>query len=211
MADIKAYRPKAQSISQGQVLTRPYTWQEARLIVSEMAEQLAMELSRRGKQSALFTLWVCYDPASLEQDLRYEGEIVLDHYGRLCPAPVGGSCREKRPTASAAAIIPLMTGLYDQCADDMLLVRRLNLSAAELRDMGAADGMGEQLDMFTDYEQAEKERQTREQEEGRQMALQQSILALQERFGRATVFRAQDLTEAATTLTRSRQVGGHKE
>ena len=73
MADIKAYRPRQSSISQGQVLHRPYTYDEARLIVREMAEQLAMQLAERKQLSCLFTLWVGYDAASLEGDLRYTG------------------------------------------------------------------------------------------------------------------------------------------
>ena len=44
MADIKTYKPAANSIGSGQVLHRPYTTEKARLVVREMTEQLVLDL-----------------------------------------------------------------------------------------------------------------------------------------------------------------------
>ena len=44
MADIKAYRPAANSLSVGQVLAKPYPFDKARLIVREMTDQLVLDL-----------------------------------------------------------------------------------------------------------------------------------------------------------------------
>ncbi len=44
MADIKAYKPEAKSVGSGQVLTCPYTFDKARMVVWEMADQLALDL-----------------------------------------------------------------------------------------------------------------------------------------------------------------------
>ena len=41
MAAIKAYRPESNSLSSGQVLAEPYTWQKARVVVKEMADAAA--------------------------------------------------------------------------------------------------------------------------------------------------------------------------
>ena len=42
IADIKAYRPETSSISSGQVLQQPYPFEKARLVLSEMADLLAL-------------------------------------------------------------------------------------------------------------------------------------------------------------------------
>lgn len=71
-----------------------------------------------------------YDPSSLEGNLRYEGEVVVNHYGHLVPAPAGGSLRQKPSTDSSRTIMALMTLIFEQCADELLLFRHLNLCAA---------------------------------------------------------------------------------
>lgn len=46
--DVKAYKPDTKSISSGQVLTRPYSFDETTVIVREMAELLALDLVDKG-------------------------------------------------------------------------------------------------------------------------------------------------------------------
>ena len=48
IADIKAYKPESSSIGSGQVLQCPYTAERARLVVKEMADQLALDLVGKG-------------------------------------------------------------------------------------------------------------------------------------------------------------------
>ena len=58
IADIKAYRPKAHSLSVGQVLPRPYAYDEARLVFAEMLERLSMDLVNKGLAPSCLTFWV---------------------------------------------------------------------------------------------------------------------------------------------------------
>ena len=44
---IKTYKPVTNSLSEGQVLTRPYKFDEAKLIVKEMSENLSLSLVKR--------------------------------------------------------------------------------------------------------------------------------------------------------------------
>ena len=44
MADIKAYRPASNSLGSGQVLQCPYESEKAKLVLREMADQLALDL-----------------------------------------------------------------------------------------------------------------------------------------------------------------------
>ncbi len=46
--DIRAYKPENNSISSGQVLSEPYNYDGAKLIVKEMTELLTLDLVRKG-------------------------------------------------------------------------------------------------------------------------------------------------------------------
>ena len=45
---IKGYKPSAKSVGSGQVLHRPYKFEEGRLILKEMSDALALDLSDKG-------------------------------------------------------------------------------------------------------------------------------------------------------------------
>ena len=134
MEDIKAYKPRSSSVSNGQVLHRPYTWEEAKIIVREMAEQLALDLVKRKQVTNLVNLWVSYDEKSLDGVLgqQYRGKIVLSYYNKIIPAPAGGSVRLEQRTNSARAIAAAMVRLYEQITDDTLLIRRIGLAAGNV-------------------------------------------------------------------------------
>ena len=109
MADIKAYRPRAHSLSVGQVLPRPYAFGEARLVFAEMAEQLAMDLVSKGLATDRATFWVAFDPVSLER-CAYEGPVVVDYYGGSTPGTPAAPCawdpQRQRPDAARGAAPP---------------------------------------------------------------------------------------------------------
>ena len=48
IAEIKAYRPESNSISSGQVLQSPYTFEKARVVIREMTEALVFDLVEKG-------------------------------------------------------------------------------------------------------------------------------------------------------------------
>ena len=100
LADIKSYRPKANSRSVGQVLSRPYKFEEARLVFSEMIDQLVMDLIARETRTKELSFWVSFDPISLEELPSYDGPVSLDYYGRLHPCHVVGTVRLRAHTLS---------------------------------------------------------------------------------------------------------------
>ena len=63
IADIKAYQPENRSISQGQVLSCPYSFEKGRLIVKEMTDQLVLDLVQKGLVTDQMILTVGYDTA----------------------------------------------------------------------------------------------------------------------------------------------------
>ena len=86
--DIKSYTPEKKSISEGQVLLRPYSYDEVRTIVIEMAERLSFSLLEKDLVTRQITLSLGYDIDSLsdpEVAKKYMGNITKDFYGRSIP------------------------------------------------------------------------------------------------------------------------------
>ena len=96
IADIKAYKPNSNSVGSGQVLHYPYTFEQARLIVMEMADLLALDLMDKGLVTDQIVLTVGYDRENLTDPVRnksYKGPVAVDRYGRR---EIGrASCRER--------------------------------------------------------------------------------------------------------------------
>ncbi len=69
--------------------------------------------------------------------------------------------------------------------------------------------VGEQLDMFTDYEgRAEARRE--EEDLAAERRRQEAILAIRQRYGKNAILKGMNLQEDGTTIERNRQIGGHK-
>ena len=58
---VKAYRPETNSLSSGQVLSEPYTFQKARVVVQEMADAVALDLVSKRLVTDQMVLTVGYD------------------------------------------------------------------------------------------------------------------------------------------------------
>lgn len=61
IADIKKYKPSTNSISSGQVLGCAYDYDRARIVVKEMADEIALELVSERKVTQSVTLTLGYD------------------------------------------------------------------------------------------------------------------------------------------------------
>lgn len=86
--EIKAYIPENNSISSGQVLHRPYNYEETKLIVKEMTELLTLDLVRKKLVTNQIVLTIGYDIENLmNRNISeiYKGEITVDRYGRKVP------------------------------------------------------------------------------------------------------------------------------
>ncbi len=100
----------------------------------------------------------------------------------------------------------LVTSLYDRIVDPGLLVRRFNVAACNVVPADANSGSYVQMDLFTDFDALEKQRE----EEKREKNMQEAILKLQEKFGKNAVLKGMNLQEGATTIRRNSQIGGHR-
>ncbi len=82
---VKAYKPSSKSTGAGQVLLRPYEYEETRIIVKEMTDQLVLDLVDKNLVTDQIVLTVGYDISNLsdpERRKRYKGQVKTDYYGR---------------------------------------------------------------------------------------------------------------------------------
>ena len=195
MADIKAYKSDGHSLSNGQVLSRPYKYQEAKLVYREMIEVLGTDMFSKNLVTQCFTWWVSYDYKSLESCPLYDGPLSIDFYGRIHPKHSNGTVRLPSLTNNIQIITPPMMKSFDTRTDHRLLYRRLGVCANDVKE----DSGIYQLDMFLNYEELERDRK-----------LQGAMLQVRKKYGPNALFKGMNLMPGATTLERNQQIGGHK-
>ena len=195
MEDIKRYRPSSSSLSSGQVLARPYPFHQARIVISEMAEQLSLELVEKALTAEAMVLHVSYDRENCSSG-RYTGLERLDYLGRRVPAPAHGTVSFDGPTSSTSKILSSVLSLFDQIVDHRLTTRALNLAAIRI---SRESEIPLQFDMFCDY-----------QREARERSLQRAMISMHKKYGKNAVLRGHDLLDGATLIERNSQIGGHK-
>ena len=215
IADCKAYKPESKSLSEGQVLTRPYTFDEGRIVISEMADHVSMDLVRKGLLTDQVVVHVGYDIENLTDPKRaakYKGPVTTDHYGRQVPKHAHGSQNLGRYTSSTKRIMEAVCDVYDRIVDKSLTVRRFNVIVTHLLYENEVDEEPafEQLDMFTDYETAEKERQSEKAELDRERRMQDALLRIRDRYGKNSIVKGLNMRESATAMERNKQIGGHR-
>ena len=195
MADIKSYRSEGHSLSNGQVLPRPYKYEEARNAFKEMIEVLASDLFAKNLVTRGCTWWVSYDYKSLEVCPSYDGPVSVDFYGRLHPKHSGGTVKLATLTNSLKLIMAPMVRQFDEKTDHRLLYRRLGVCAMDV----AEDTGMYQMNMFVDYDALDRDRR-----------LTAAMLEVRRKYGANAVFKGMNMLEGATTLERNLQIGGHK-
>ena len=215
MAQIKAYRPSTNSTGAGQVLTEPYPFEKARLIVREMADQLALDLVSRGLVTDQIVLTAGYDIENLTDPVRrrkYTGEITTDYYGRQVPKHAHGTANLGEKTASAKKITEAAVDLFARTANKELLVRRVYITANHIEDAAANEAKAgfQQLDLFADLARDPAEKEREERQRAREKSMQEAVVALKKKFGKNAVLKGMNLEEGATARERNRQIGGHK-
>ena len=68
----------------------------------------------------------------------------------------------------------------------------------------------EQLDLFTDYEEKQEEKEKEEAALLRERKMQLAILDIKKKYGKNAVMKANNLQNKATAIERNGQIGGHR-
>lgn len=211
IASIKAYKPESTSTSAGQVLTRPYTFDETRIIILEMVDKLVLELVEKGMMTDQIVLMVGYDIENLtdpERRAAYKGEIKTDHYGRQVPKHARGTANMGKHTSSTKLITEKTLELFERIVDKKLLTRRLSITANHLLSEGEVQSSvgAVQLTLFDDPDDIAQ----READEAREKRMQKAVLDIKNKFGPNAVLRGTSFQEGATAKERNESIGGHK-
>ena len=211
IADIKAYRPQTNSLSSGQVLSCPYSFDKAKLVMREMTELLVRDLVRKELVTNQLVITVGYDRECLtnpEICQSYHGEIKSDSYGRKIPKNAHGTANLPRYASSCKMIVNAVMELFDRIVDKNLLVRRMYVVANRVipEKNAEQENSYEQLDFFTDISVREAKKTAFKKEH----SLQKAVLKIETKYGKNAIFKGMNLKEGATAIERNNQVGGHK-
>ena len=182
IGQIQAYEPQQHSISVGQVLTRPYSADEALTVVREMVDEGVLDLIGKHLACGHVSLWVGYHMAA-------DWELAMRRQGPHAAA----SHKLAAHTSSREALMQEIERLYDEVVDKDRQVKRLNLGFGSLIDQDLAEPT-----LFSDLQAEEDERR-----------LLATTLAVKQRFGKNAIVRGISLREEATGRDRNAQVGGH--
>ena len=213
---VKAYRPETNSFSSGQVLQEPYNFKKARVVIQEMAEGMALNLVSKRLVTDQLVLTVGYDTESLtrpEIREKYHGEITTNYYGKAVPKHSHGTFNFEKPTSSSRLIMEGAAELFDRHVNPDLLIRRLNLTTNHVIAESVAtaqDHSPQQLDLFTDYDALEKQKQEEQARLDKERRIQETQLKIKNRFGKNAILRGLNFKEGATAKERNKQIGGHK-
>lgn len=131
--DIKAYHPKANSISNSQILFEDYNYKDAFLILKEMVDSNVLTLTEKHLVSDHISLFIRYS-----KDKR---------------KPSRGSTKITNRTNSYRILMEEFRLLYQKIVDPNYPIRHIGISFGNVRDE-----IYEQYDLFADVEEIEKER-----------------------------------------------------
>lgn len=213
IADIKAYRPEARSLSSGQVLPEPYAFDKARLIVREMADLLSLQLVEKRVVTDQIVLDVCYDTENLSDPEKRRayiencGEVHFDHYGRAVPKSVHGSFNLETSTSSTKKIVAAAAGLFDRITNRNFTIRKITIACEHIvNEEDLVNNEPEQLDLFTDYARREREERARV----RETELQRAVVNVKRKYGKNALLKGMNFEDGGKTIERNKQVGGHR-
>ena len=196
MEDIKAFHSRNRSMTEGQVLSEPYTADKARLVIMEMADKISLDLTRMRLTTDQIVLDIGYDVSNKTDD------FSLDRYGRKVPKHSHGTINLDEPTCATEIIMKKTGELYDRIVRSELLIRRMSIVAGHIKiDNGRK--ISRQLDLFTDYD----EKQIQNEKSKRR---QKAILDIKSRYGKNAILRGMSYEEGATMRERNKRIGGHK-
>lgn len=173
IAQIKKYQPENNSISHSQVLFEDYSYEDALLAMKEMVELKVLDLVEQHLVTRHIALYVGYSNKKIKA--------------------TGGSLKIGVCTNSYRILLSEFITLYKRTTHLNCPIRRLGISFGSV-----IDEKYEAYDLFTDYQEIEKERK-----------LQEALINIKGRYGKNAVFKGMDLLEKATTLKRNKLIGGH--
>ena len=213
IADVKAYKPENNSMGAGQVLHCPYDFEQTKIVVKEMIDQLALDLVDKCLVTDQIVLTIGYDIKNLEQGMKKNvGEITTDWYGRKLPKHAHGTANLKQHTSSSRLMTQAVVKLYNEIVNPDLLIRRITMAANHVisEKKVREEQQYEQMNLFTDFGIAKKEKEEKNEKLEREKKMQKAMLDIKKKYGKNAILKGMNLQEDGTAMERNRQIGGHK-
>lgn len=198
--DIKHYQVKTHSQSSGQILPRPYSSQEASVIITEMANSLTLDLTKNHLLTDQISLDLGYSPQKLTNYLS-NNQIEQKKSTKHCSVHESQNLSEF--TRDTKLITATFLQLFNKIVDQKLKVRRVNLTVNHLiSDLDQDHTKPHQLSLFSNQQKIEHEAE-------RNSKLQLAVLEIQSRFGKNALLKGTNFRKEATMRERNQQIGGH--
>ena len=209
IAAIKKYEPKSSSISSGQVLAEPYSFEKAEIIVKEMTDSLVLDLTEKHLLAVGFVLAIGYDTENLNEDLTGL-TITDDWYGRKVPKGAHGSVSFDVPNVSSSRIRAAAVQIYHKIADPACTIRRVTVCAQVIDEDTPRPVRVQQFDLFSSSDEQAEETESLKEDLEREKRAQEAMVSLQKKYGKNIILKGTNLTKGATMKQRNNQIGGHR-
>ena len=133
IADIKAYTPRTNSISNSQILFEDYSFEKARLVLKEMVELGSLRL--------------------IESNLVTDTVDLYIGYSKNIIKATGGSKRLSNCTNIYSELLKEFLSIYDRTTSRNTSIRRIGINFGNV-----VETENVQLNLFTDQEKSDRER-----------------------------------------------------
>ena len=120
--------------------------------------------------------------------------LYIGYSGRDDVAAAKGSVSLAADTNLGNILVPAAARLYERISDPRCKIRRVMICFGDV-----APENNIQMTLFDNP-----------QENAHNRAIQKTVLNIKSRYGKNAIFKGMDLDEAAMTLERNRQIGGHR-
>lgn len=171
--DIKAYKPSSNSIFNSQILFEDYNYKDAFLVMKEMVESNVLSLTEKHLVTNHIALYIGYSKNIIK--------------------PSRGSCKITNTTNSYKILLQEFINLYKRIINPDYPIRQIAISFGNV-----VNECYEQLDLFADYEDIEKEKR-----------VQEALVSIKNKYGKNAVLKGMNLCDKATQRKRNGLIGGH--
>ena len=209
--EAKSYTPTMNSFSSSQVLPEPYDYKKTKLVVTEMIDLMALELSKKNLITNQLVLTIGYDIENLANNKNKNLELEKDFYGRLIPKHSRATINIGFKTSSSKVLTKKTLESFEKIIKKNLLVRRINITASNVVSEKEIDNdiVFNQLDLFSNYEDVCLDKKLKSEQKD-EINLQRIIVNIKEKYGKNSILKVMNLEEGGTTINRNKQVGGHR-
>lgn len=133
IADIKAYKPKTNSITNSQILFEDYSFVKARLVLKEMVELGSLRLIESNLVTGTISLYIGYSKNIIKA--------------------TGGTRKLSNHTNTYSELLKAFLEIYDKTTDKSVAIRRIGVNFANVIETENV-----QLSLFKDQEKIDEER-----------------------------------------------------